>query len=89
MGENVMCVCHHRSPFLFNTVTVCLGLWLLIPSPSTAGLNDGLAAYYPFNGNANNESGNENHGTEYGGIVLTADRFGNADRAFSFDKEWI
>lgn len=26
-----------------------------------AGLNDGLVAYYPFNGNANDESGNGNH----------------------------
>lgn len=28
-------------------------------------LNDGLVAYYPFNGNANDESGNGNHGTIY------------------------
>jgi hypothetical protein len=31
-----------------------------------AGLDDGLVAYYPFNGNANDESGNGNHGTVYG-----------------------
>jgi hypothetical protein len=30
-----------------------------------AGLNDGLVAYCPFNGNANDESGNGNHGTIY------------------------
>lgn len=28
-----------------------------------AGLSDGLVAYYPFNGNANDESGNGNNGT--------------------------
>jgi hypothetical protein len=35
-----------------------------------AGINleEGLIAYYPFNGNANDESGNGNHGTEYGGV---------------------
>jgi hypothetical protein len=29
-----------------------------------ADLNDGLVAYYPFTGNANDESGNGNHGVE-------------------------
>ena len=29
----------------------------------TTNLNVGLMAYYPFNGNANDESGNRNHGT--------------------------
>ena len=32
-----------------------------------ADLSDSLVAYYPFNGNANDESGNGNHGTIYGG----------------------
>ncbi len=41
-------------------------------------------AYYPFNGNADDESGNENHGTVYG-ATLTEDRFGNADSAYYFD----
>ncbi|MBW2210527.1 MAG: LamG domain-containing protein [Deltaproteobacteria bacterium] len=45
----------------------------------------GLVAYYPFNGNANDESGNGNDGTALGGAVLTSDRFGNADAAYSFD----
>jgi len=31
-------------------------------------LNAGLVAYYPFNGNANDESGNGNDGIEYGGM---------------------
>jgi len=43
-----------------------------------------LVAYYPFNGNSNDESGNGNHGTEEG-ATLTADRFGNPDSAYSFD----
>ena len=49
-----------------------------------AGLNDGLIAFYPFNGNANDESGNDNHGTVYG-AALTYDRFGNANSAYYFD----
>jgi hypothetical protein len=52
----------------------------------TPNLNDGLVAYYPFNGNANDESGNGNHGTVYG-ATLTTDRFGNANSAYSFDGE--
>ncbi len=45
---------------------------------------DGLVAYYPFNGNANDESGNGNNGT-VNGATLTADRHGNANKAYSFD----
>jgi len=44
----------------------------------------GLVAYYPFNGNANDESGNGNNGT-VNGATLTTDRFGRANRAYSFD----
>jgi uncharacterized protein (TIGR02145 family) len=44
----------------------------------------GLVAYYPFNGNANDESGNGNNGTNHGAL-LTTDRFGIQDRAFSFN----
>ena len=47
-------------------------------------LNQGLVAHYPFNGNANDESGNGNDGT-VNGATLTADRFGNANSAYSFD----
>ncbi len=43
-----------------------------------------LVAYYPFNGNANDKSGNANNGT-VNGATLTADRFGNADNAYYFD----
>ncbi|MHB2154192.1 LamG-like jellyroll fold domain-containing protein [Calditrichota bacterium GD2] len=45
---------------------------------------DGLVAYYPFNGNANDESGNGNDGTVYG-ATLTTDRFGNENSAYYFD----
>ncbi len=46
---------------------------------------DGLVAYYPFNGNANDESGNENHGT-VSGASLTEDRFGQEQSAYYFDE---
>ena len=45
---------------------------------------DGLVAYYPFNGNADDESGNGHDGTVYG-ATLTTDRFGDSGSAYSFD----
>ncbi|MBI4648712.1 MAG: VCBS repeat-containing protein, partial [Bacteroidia bacterium] len=50
----------------------------------TANTCSCLVAYYPFNGNANDESGNGNDGT-VNGATLTTDRFGNANSAYSFD----
>lgn len=44
----------------------------------------GLVAYYPFNGNANDESGNGNDASIFG-ASLTNDRFGNHLSAYSFD----
>jgi hypothetical protein len=41
-------------------------------------------AYYPFNGNANDESGNANHGGVYG-ATLANDRWGNPSSAYQFD----
>jgi Concanavalin A-like lectin/glucanases superfamily len=41
-------------------------------------------AYYPFNGNARDESGNGNDGEVFG-AVLTEDHLGKADKAYQFD----
>ncbi len=49
-----------------------------------ADLNDGLIAYYPFNGNANDASGNGNNGTVYN-ATLTMNRFGTANTAYDFN----
>jgi hypothetical protein len=46
-------------------------------------LTSGLVAYYPFSGNAGDSSGNGNHGT-VNGAILTSDRFGNLNSAYSF-----
>ncbi len=52
----------------------------------TSAPTTGLEAYYPFNGNANDESGS---GTVRNGTVdgasLTSDRFGASNSAYSFD----
>jgi hypothetical protein len=44
---------------------------------------DGLVGWWPFNGNANDESGNGNDGV-VNGATLTSDRFGNPNTAQSF-----
>ena len=44
----------------------------------------GEIADYPFNGNANDESGNGHNGTNYG-ATLCNDRFGNENSAYYFD----
>lgn len=62
-----------------------LALILIVPFVDVhASLQDGLVAYYPFNGNANDESGSGNHGTVHGPILNT-DRFGAAGNAYDFD----
>jgi hypothetical protein len=45
---------------------------------------NGMVAFYPFNGNADDKSGNMNHGIVYG-AVLTNDRFGKSNAAYHFD----
>jgi len=52
-------------------------------SVAKADLNEGLVAYYPFDGNANDKSGNGNDGTVHG-ATLIEDRFDNADSAYNF-----
>jgi hypothetical protein len=45
---------------------------------------NGLVGWWPFNGNANDESGNGNNGL-VNGATLTNDRFGNGNMAYEFD----
>ena len=45
---------------------------------------NGLVGWWPFNGNAIDESSNTNDGT-VNGSTLTADRFGNVSSAYNFD----
>ncbi|MFZ1260857.1 MAG: PKD domain-containing protein [Chitinophagaceae bacterium] len=51
---------------------------------SQINLNKGLTAYYPFNGNANDESGNGNN-PSVSKVTYTTDRFGKANAACSFN----
>jgi hypothetical protein len=69
-----------------NRILSILTLWVLLFAVITCktSTNSGLVAYYPFDGNANDQSGNGNHGV-VNGAALTSDRFGNEKSAYSFD----
>jgi hypothetical protein len=67
--------------YLFTLIALlCLGFTM----NAQVNLQEGLVGYWPFNGNANDESGNGNHGT-VNGATLTADRFGNTSSAYYFN----
>jgi hypothetical protein len=70
---------HLLSAFFLLTTTLTLHA-----QPPSYVPTDGLVGWWPFNGNANDESGNGNNGT-VNGATLTQDRFGNADEAYLFD----
>lgn len=53
--------------------------------PNLVDLNNGLVAYYPFNGNANDESGNNNHLTVENGAIFASDRNEISNKAIYFD----
>jgi len=69
----------------FVIFTICIVLLILNAKFAMADLSYGLVAYYPFNGNANDESGNNNNGTANEGVSLTNDKFGNAESAYFFN----
>lgn len=54
-----------------------------LTSLAQVNLTQNLEAFYPFNGNAFDESTNSNDGIVYG-ATLTKDRFGNDNSAYSF-----
>ena len=53
-------------------------------------ISQGLVAWYPFDGNASDMSGDGNHGT-VNGATLGADRHGVGSKAYNFDgvNDWI
>ncbi len=59
-------------------------LYTLLTLHSYGQLSNGLKAWYPFSGNANDMSGQNNNGTLVGNPALASDRFGFADCAYLF-----
>ncbi len=67
---------------LVAILAIILGLAVQVQAQSF--LTNGLVLYYPFDGNANDASGNGNNGTVEG-ATLTTDRFGNPNSAYYFN----
>ena len=75
-----------KKKFLLLTALATMGLKTATVAqtvPSYVPTN-GLVGWWPFNGNANDESGNSHNGTP-SGALLSSDRFGNNNQAFAFD----
>ena len=64
--------------------TVDIGCYEYGSSPVVSLLADGLVAYWPFDGDARDASGNGNDGT-VNGATPTSDRNGKANGAYHFD----
>jgi hypothetical protein len=71
---------HKRIEYLFVMVLLAAA-----PASSAWGVPiDGLVAWWPFQGDVEDASGNGHNGTIYG-ATLIEDRFGNPNSAYSFD----
>ena len=70
-----------RSIWMFIALMLVSNSYAQLPSYLPV---DGLVGWWPFNGNANDESGNGNNGI-VNGATLTADRNGVANAAYNFD----
>jgi hypothetical protein len=55
-----------------------LFFFVLIPCVASADLNNGLIIYYSFEGDTDDHSGLDNHGTAEGGITYSIGKIGNA-----------
>lgn len=67
---------------LICVAILCQNAW------SQNWLTNDLTAYYPFDGNANDESGNGHHGQIAGAVSSAPDRFGVAGHAVRFTSTY-
>ena len=76
-----------KKKFLLLTALATLGLKTATMAqtvPSYVPTN-GLIGWWPFNGNANDESGNGNNGSVIGGAILGNDRYGSNNSSYEID----
>ncbi len=86
-----------KAKIIQRDTTICKGASITLNTDSTmtsstacnstqlpANLQNGLVAYYPFCGNANDASGNGNNGL-VSGATLTTDRFGISNKSYAFN----
>ncbi len=81
---------YYVRPYASNSKGVALGKIITFRTVSIsdlqtkASLSNGLQVYYPFNGNANDISGNQKNGIVYN-ATLTKDRYGIQNSAYNFN----
>jgi hypothetical protein len=79
-----------KKPMKIKSLTTSIILLIFVQFQSFAQIipayvpQNGIVGWYPFNGNANDESLNNNNGT-VNGATLSTDRFGTTSAAYSFD----
>lgn len=78
-GLKCLCPCGAVSLLAFGVAAICFPLPMF-----GATIDNGLIAYYPFTGNANDASTNGNNGTVVG-AQLTTDRNGVPNQAYLFN----
>jgi hypothetical protein len=75
-----------KNKLLLLTMGIVLSAQTLMAQVPSYVPTNGLVGYWPFSGNANDESGIGNNGT-INGATLTSDRYGNANSAYSFNGQ--
>lgn len=76
--------------YAINAIGISYGSARMFKTSSNTNtlLKNSLVAYYPFNGNSSDISGNGNHGINYGSTPIT-DRFNNSNSAYYFNRNYI
>jgi hypothetical protein len=72
-----------KNKLFLLAVGTCLTTQMILAQIPSYVPTNGLIGYFPFNGNANDESGNNHNGTVTG-ATLTTDRFGNTNSSYNF-----
>jgi hypothetical protein len=76
---------YYARAYATNSLGVAYGNQIIFNTDAISGtLNNGLIAYYPFNGNAEDRSGNNNNGV-ISGATLSSDIFGHPKCAYYFN----
>ncbi|ETR71400.1 MAG: hypothetical protein OMM_02514 [Candidatus Magnetoglobus multicellularis str. Araruama] len=75
---------------ILKLLTICFVFFISFSSAklAMADIYDGLMAWYPFDGDARDASGNGNHGTVKGASLIE-DKFGNNNSAYSFEDNKV
>ena len=87
IGQLVSGTKYYVRAYAINSIGVSYGdelTFTTLSPPSNPVPKSGLVGWWPFNGDAIDESENENNGIVYGAI-LSKDRFGILNKAYSFD----